>query len=92
MLTIVNTAHIGLGRVSAKASTKHTCEYTVRRAVICAVVAAAATAATVDPVDQDSVDTNQVHELLVAPKPLKELGLGKHKSGHLMAFLSVGEL
>ena len=32
---------------------------------------------------QGSVDINLVHELLVAPRPLKELGRGRLKSGQL---------
>ena len=49
-------------------------------------------AAVVVVMDQASVDTNPVHELLVALRLPKELGHGKHRSGQLPVLLTVEEL
>ena len=43
-------------------------------------------------VGQENVATNQVQGLLVAPRPPKVPGLGKHKSELLVVLPSVGEL
>ena len=43
-------------------------------------------------VDQESVVINQALGLLAAPRPQKELGRGKRKSGHLPVLRSVEEL
>ena len=41
--------------------------------------------------DQEIVDTNPAHELSVVPRPQKELGHGKRRSGQPRVFRSVEE-
>ena len=42
-------------------------------------------------VDQESVESNPGHESSVVPRPQKELGRGKRRSGHPRVFRSVEE-
>ena len=52
-------------------------------AAMVAMVAMAAGVTVVGVVDLENADTNLVHELLVTPRPLKELGRGRLKSEQL---------
>ena len=94
------TASVGPIEGSVKVGMNSTWKLTARRAVNTVEVAAAAAAAAAEVVvevveavvDQKNVVTNQVQGLLVAPRPPKAPGLGKHKFELLEVLRSAGGL